>query len=310
MVSSVAPLLAWTLLAASFLLGLAAVIRMAGPAAAGLDAPRRGVIRLPREVTATIVTLFALAAARLPRRISCAARGPRRQRGEDGARAGPRRAACPPWLRALKQIAVARVLRRPRLRAVARRRVPRRHARPGAGRRVGGGAASRRQPPSSAPPARHLDLRRPRASWRASERSASPLWVAFGDRLARRDERRRGPGRALPLAAAVEDSLEDLRAEPDPRRAIIRCYARFERAAADSGVERKPWLTPMEFMREALRRLPLPRAAVPTLTGLFELARFSHHALGPSGARPRARRRSTRSRRRCEATRAAMPAPR
>ena len=87
---------------------------------------------------------------------------------------------------------------------------------------------------------------------------------------------------ASPLEAAVDDSVEDLRAEPDARRAIVRCYARFERAAAASGVERKPWSTPMEFMREALRRLPLPRTAVPTLTGLFELARFSHHPLGPS----------------------------
>jgi hypothetical protein len=34
-------------------------------------------------------------------------------------------------------------------------------------------------------------------------------------------------------------------------------------------------------MREVLRGLPMPRAAVPSLTGLFELARFSHHALGP-----------------------------
>jgi len=52
--------------------------------------------------------------------------------------------------------------------------------------------------------------------------------------------------------------------------------------AADSGLERRPWLTPTEFMREVLARLSLPRAAVPTLTGLFELARFSHHPLGPS----------------------------
>jgi hypothetical protein len=36
----------------------------------------------------------------------------------------------------------------------------------------------------------------------------------------------------------------------------------------------------MEFMREALGRLPVPRAAVPVLTGLFERARFSHHPLG------------------------------
>ena len=51
--------------------------------------------------------------------------------------------------------------------------------------------------------------------------------------------------------------------------------------AADSGIERKPWHTPMEFMHEALPRLPVPRGAVPTLTGLFELARFSHRPLGP-----------------------------
>jgi hypothetical protein len=65
------------------------------------------------------------------------------------------------------------------------------------------------------------------------------------------------------------------------RRAIIRCWARFERVAAEAGVRRRPWHTPMEFMREALERLPVPRTAVPALTGLFELARFSARALGP-----------------------------
>jgi hypothetical protein len=107
------------------------------------------------------------------------------------------------------------------------------------------------------------------------------LWVALGDRFAR--SREDDPAEAPPAAlqAAVDESLEDLRAEPDSRRAIVRCYARFERVAADSGLARKPSLTPMEFMREVLLRLPMPRAAVPSLTGLFELARFSHHALGP-----------------------------
>jgi hypothetical protein len=36
----------------------------------------------------------------------------------------------------------------------------------------------------------------------------------------------------------------------------------------------------MEFMREALRRLPERRGAVPALTSLFELARFSGRPLG------------------------------
>ncbi len=108
------------------------------------------------------------------------------------------------------------------------------------------------------------------------------LWVALADRPVREEEEELvGANPAGPLEAAVDESLEDLRAESDPRRAIVRCYARFERAAADSGHARRPWLTPSEFMHEVLARLSLPRAAVPTLTGLFELARFSHHALGP-----------------------------
>jgi hypothetical protein len=107
------------------------------------------------------------------------------------------------------------------------------------------------------------------------------LWFAMGERLtqwwAREREEEEPP--PVPLVAAVEDSLEDLRGEPDARHAIIRCYARFERAAAAAGTARLPWYTPMEFMREALSRLPAP-AAVRALTGLFELARFSDRALG------------------------------
>jgi hypothetical protein len=107
------------------------------------------------------------------------------------------------------------------------------------------------------------------------------LWVALGGSLVQEPEEEVDEPPAAPLEALVEESLEDLRSEADPRRAIVRCYARFERTAADAGLERKPWFTPMEFMRETLVRLPVPRAAIPTLTGLFELARFSHHALGP-----------------------------
>jgi uncharacterized protein DUF4129 len=38
----------------------------------------------------------------------------------------------------------------------------------------------------------------------------------------------------------------------------------------------------VEFMREAMRHPRLPGAAVRELTGLFEIARFSRHPLGPS----------------------------
>src|SRR4030095_11634197 len=60
MVSLVMPLLAWSSLAAAFVIALAAVVRVAAPASPG--PPVSGVIRLPGAVTAVIVTLFGLAA--------------------------------------------------------------------------------------------------------------------------------------------------------------------------------------------------------------------------------------------------------
>lgn len=105
-------------------------------------------------------------------------------------------------------------------------------------------------------------------------------WILFGDRL------KRWTARAIamrePLVGAVEDSLGDLRLEADARRAIIRCYRRFEHALARARLPRAPWQTPLEFMREVLGRLPLPPGAVQQLTGLFELARFSDEPLTPA----------------------------
>jgi Domain of unknown function (DUF4129) len=110
------------------------------------------------------------------------------------------------------------------------------------------------------------------------------LWLRFGDQL------RRLPGDfaplRAPLAAAVEVGLEDLRREPDARIAIIKTYQNFERAAAEASFPRRPWETPLEFMRAALGRSPVPTAAARSLTGLFEIARFSDH---PVGSRERER---------------------
>ena len=109
---------------------------------------------------------------------------------------------------------------------------------------------------------------------------AIALVLLFAERIARWWERRNRAEAAEPLSEAVEDGLDDLASEPDARAAIIRCYRRFERVAARASVTRAPWQTPEEFMRETLRRLVLPHRAVDRLTRLFELARFSRHALG------------------------------
>jgi hypothetical protein len=105
------------------------------------------------------------------------------------------------------------------------------------------------------------------------------VWLVFGERLSDWWRSRAGtvPG---PLEAAVAQSLDELRLDPDPRRAIIGCYRRFEHALARSRVPRAPWQTPLEFLRAALERLPLPADSVRALTQLFERARFSDEALG------------------------------
>ena len=107
------------------------------------------------------------------------------------------------------------------------------------------------------------------------------LFALFGDRLTEWWARRNADP-PHPLAAAVDESLDDLHDDADPRPAIIRCYRRFEQVLARSRVPRAPWQTPLEFMRDALGRLPLPREATERLTRLFEMARFSVEPLAPA----------------------------
>jgi hypothetical protein len=109
---------------------------------------------------------------------------------------------------------------------------------------------------------------------------AVALLLLLGDRLVAWRARRETGGTAQPFVEAVDESLDDLADEPDPRVAIIRCYRRFEQAAARAQVRRAPWQTAEEFMRDAQQRLPLPDLAVERVTRLFEVARFSHHPVG------------------------------
>jgi uncharacterized membrane protein YfcA len=104
------------------------------------------------------------------------------------------------------------------------------------------------------------------------------LFVVFAERLLR--WRTRGRPEARPLVAAVEESLEDLRAQRDVRAAIITAYRRFEQALAAAQLPRAAWQTPAEFMRAALTQVAVPAPAVRRLTTLFELARFSDRPLG------------------------------
>jgi hypothetical protein len=91
--------------------------------------------------------------------------------------------------------------------------------------------------------------------------------------------RRRGAA-AVAVAPAVGEGIdEDPRAMPDARAAIIRAYARFERALRAARAPRAPAQTPGELMRATLARFALPGPPLARLTALFELARFSDRPL-------------------------------
>jgi uncharacterized protein DUF4129 len=100
--------------------------------------------------------------------------------------------------------------------------------------------------------------------------------VALPERLLRRN----GADASASVGGPAADVLDDLRTEPDARVAIIRAYARFERALARVHAPRTPSQTPSELMRAAVAQLPVPRADVERLTALFEIARFSDRRVG------------------------------
>jgi uncharacterized protein DUF4129 len=79
------------------------------------------------------------------------------------------------------------------------------------------------------------------------------------------------------LEELLDDSVDDLRAETDPRRAVIATYARLERVLAAHDVPRRPSEAPDEYLRRVLESVELSRPAVTRLTALFQRAKFSQH---------------------------------
>src|SRR5438067_10279656 len=102
--------------------------------------------------------------------------------------------------------------------------------------------------------------------------------------LAERRRRRRLPRAGLmteTLSDVLDDTLDDLRAEADPRRAVIAAYARMERALAWFGLPRQVFEAPLEYLSRVLLDLRASAESVRRLTGLFERAKFSTQEIGP-----------------------------
>jgi hypothetical protein len=96
--------------------------------------------------------------------------------------------------------------------------------------------------------------------------------------------RRRAPSVAAAedelVIEALEESIDDLRREPDVRRAIIACYARMERALERAGSARRPAEAPFEYLVRVLERITANGRAARALTELFEQAKFSVEPMG------------------------------
>jgi hypothetical protein len=81
------------------------------------------------------------------------------------------------------------------------------------------------------------------------------------------------------LAAILEDTLDDLRAEKDPRKAVIAAYSRMERSLASYGLPRHAFEAPVEYLARVMAELDVAGAPARKLTKLYERAKFSEHRI-------------------------------
>jgi hypothetical protein len=108
---------------------------------------------------------------------------------------------------------------------------------------------------------------------------AALLAIVFAQLAAER-RRRGGPRqRQALLAELLDDTLDDLEREPDPRRAVIAAWARMERGLAASGLPRHAAEAPFEYAARVLGQARVRPEAVHRLTDLFERAKFSRHTI-------------------------------
>jgi Domain of unknown function (DUF4129) len=100
--------------------------------------------------------------------------------------------------------------------------------------------------------------------------------------IAERRRKRRLPPDGRPpelLSDVLDQTLDDLRKESDPRRAVIAAYARMERSLAAHGLPRRGSEAPHEYLARVLGELSAGRLPASRLTASFERARFSPHEI-------------------------------
>ena len=84
---------------------------------------------------------------------------------------------------------------------------------------------------------------------------------------------------AVALSDVLAETLDDLRNEHDPRRAVIRAYSRMERTMAARGLPRRETEAPLEYLGRILDAVQASSHSIRRLTQLFQRARFSNHEI-------------------------------
>ena len=139
--------------------------------------------------------------------------------------------------------------------------------------------------PSSTPFATPRNVRNPNLRWDEIGifivLVAGTAVVLFASRRTKRAPRPWRIGRNREVSLAIDESIDDLRNDPDLRRAIVAAYARMELALGRAGLPRHPAEAPFEYVERALTSLDTSSSSVHRLTALFESAKFSKHEPEP-----------------------------
>ncbi|GGT04869.1 hypothetical protein GCM10010156_73300 [Planobispora rosea] len=84
------------------------------------------------------------------------------------------------------------------------------------------------------------------------------------------------------MREALRAGLADLDSEDDPRRAVIACWLRLERAAARAGTPREAADTPADLVSRLLSAHRVGAAALERLAAAYRRARYSPHEVDGS----------------------------
>jgi hypothetical protein len=113
------------------------------------------------------------------------------------------------------------------------------------------------------------------------------LWLVLRDRLMERRVRFEMEAEPPPLPslahgvrAAVDEGLAGLDdSDGDPRRAVIACWVRLERAAAAAGIEREAGDTATDLVSRLLRTQSVSGEVLDGLATVYREARYATHTV-------------------------------